>query len=362
LKVDARLSDFPVLGPDTQTKFSALGIETVEQLLDAEADWVAGELNLANVSESTVRLWQTHMSLMCFVSGIALDDAQVLSACGIDSPADFDDLDIDAVLSQIERFLNTDRGRRYAALRRRYSRQSLSGWQSNSQGNRSRWERYSSRWSNRRSSTRRSRGERAERRSDRRTERTSERRSERNGNREERRERRSERASSSRSSSSRSSSSRKRTTRPAKELRFFLERSSDVVDAPSIGPKTAERLAAVGIRSVADLLNADAASTAEEIDKSHIKPETIATWQHQARLVCCIPELRGYGAQLLVGCGLTEPKQIANATEEDLFRKIRSFARSKAGQRILRDGDGPDREKVAEWINYAGHMRPLEAA
>ncbi|QDS98695.1 DUF4332 domain-containing protein [Adhaeretor mobilis] len=345
LQTDASLTEFPVLGVDTQAKFSALGIETVAQLLEADCDWVAAKLDLPHVSAKTVRLWQSHMSLMCFVAGVALDDAQVLSACDIDSPAELSGMDIDAVATLIERFLTSERGRRYAALRRRYSRESLSNWQSNSRSSRSNWERYTSRWNNQRSESRRSRSEReGKRRSKRSTEQSSQ--------KGERRERQ----------STRSSSSRKRTTRPAKELRFLLERSSQVADAPSIGPKTAERLASVGIRSVADLLHADAASTAEELDVSHIKAETIATWQHQARLVCCIPELRGYGAQLLVGCGLTEPKQIAGATEEELFRKIRSFSRTTAGQRILRDGKVPNRDKIAEWIDYAGHMRPLEAA
>ena len=43
-------------------------------------------------------------------------------------------------------------------------------------------------------------------------------------------------------------------------LRFFLEPSDPVVDAPSIGPKTAERLQAVGLKTVADLLAADCAA------------------------------------------------------------------------------------------------------
>lgn len=336
LREEDLMTEFPVLGTETKAKFAALKISTVADLLNADADWVAGQLGLSHVSERTVRLWQTHMSLMCFVAGVSLDDAQVLSACGIDSPADLYETDIERLSVQINDFLETSRGQRYAALRRRYSAKSLSNWRRNARGNRQRWSSYAKRWASRRSRPAASSSSRSSQSNER---------------------------STGRSSSQRSSSSRSRTTtRPERELRFFLERSSNVEDAPSIGPKTAERLAEVGIRTVADLLNADAESTASEIDSSHIKADTVAAWQHQARLVCCIPELRGYGAQLLVGCGLTKPEQIAGASEEDLFRKIRGFSRSKAGQRILRDGKIPNREKVAEWIDYATHMRPLEAA
>lgn len=338
LREDDLMTEFPVLGTDTKVKFAALKIVTVADLLNADADWVAEELSLGHVSGRTVRLWQSHMSLMCFVAGVSLDDAQVLSACGIDSPGDFYEADIDRLSAKINEFLETNRGQRYAALRRRYSVKSLSNWRRNARGNRQRWAGYASRWAGHRS---RSAVQSSSRNSQRR-----------------------EQVSNQRSGSSapRKQTRAVKAVKAVKELRFFLERSSNVEDAPSIGPKTAERLAEVGIRTVADLLNADAESTANEIDSSHIKADTIAAWQHQARLVCCIPELRGYGAQLLVGCGLTEPEQIAGASEEDLFRKIRSFSRSKAGQRILRDGKIPNRDKVAEWIDYATHMRPLEAA
>ena len=67
-------------------------------------------------------------------------------------------------------------------------------------------------------------------------------------------------------------------------MRFHLSRQSDVEAAPSIGPKTAKRLYLAGIRKVADLLNADARSVAEELSVSHITATKITSWQQQARL------------------------------------------------------------------------------
>ena len=133
-------------------------------------------------------------------------------------------------------------------------------------------------------------------------------------------------------------------------------------DAPSIGPKTAKRLVKVGIRTVADLLNANPDSTASELGVSHIKPETLVAWQHQARLVCQIPELRGYGAQLLVACGMTLPEQIAKTGADQLVAQVHSYCETKEGQRILRSGEAPAREKIAEWVELASHSRSLDAA
>jgi hypothetical protein len=118
----------------------------------------------------------------------------------------------------------------------------------------------------------------------------------------------------------------------------------------------------VGIRTVADLLQANPESTASELDVSHISADTLANWQHQARLVCQIPELRGYGAQLLVACGLTQPDQIAGTSANDLIAQILSYCETKEGQRILRSGDPPKSEKIAEWVELAQQSRPLEAA
>ena len=113
---------------------------------------------------------------------------------------------------------------------------------------------------------------------------------------------------------------------------------------------------------MADLLNANPESAAEELDVNHIKAKTIAAWQHQARLVCQIPGLPGYGAQLLVASGFTEPEQIAGTSVDEMVGKILAFCQTKEGQRIMRSADAPQREKIAEWIDGANHHRPLEAA
>ena len=67
-----------------------------------------------------------------------------------------------------------------------------------------------------------------------------------------------------------------------KEKRFYLTLDDDIVRAPSIGPRTAERLNPCGINCVRDLLNCDAASLAGRLKARHITTARI-TDQHPAR-------------------------------------------------------------------------------
>src|SRR5690606_33492312 len=67
LATEAPLADFPVLGNDTGSIFAALGIRTVDDLLAANAADVARRLKRATITADAVQLWQSHMSLMCFV-------------------------------------------------------------------------------------------------------------------------------------------------------------------------------------------------------------------------------------------------------------------------------------------------------
>ena len=102
-------------------------------------------------------------------------------------------------------------------------------------------------------------------------------------------------------------SERKRT----KKLKWYLHRNDPLVDAPSIGPKTAKRFKKIGIKTVDDFLKADPGEMADRLDVKHMKEETLIEWQKQAKLICRIPQIRGHDSQILVGVDKTKPKEIA---------------------------------------------------
>lgn len=139
--------------------------------------------------------------------------------------------------------------------------------------------------------------------------------------------------------------------------RFYLTPDHDVVDGPSIGARTAERLKPHGILKVRDLLRADPVALAVLVDARHITAEVISEWQDQAMLVCSVPGLRGTHAQLLVGAGYRSADAIAEADVDKLCADVLGFAASRSGQRLLRNGDPPDIEKIRNWLEAARSVR-----
>lgn len=144
--------------------------------------------------------------------------------------------------------------------------------------------------------------------------------------------------------------------------RFHLSRSSPVVDAPSIGPKTAGRFQKIGVKTVDDLLECNPEDAAARIGKRHITADTIREWQAQARLCCRIPEIRGHDAQILVACGIDEPETLATSDPKQLLQRITPFCRTSAGKRIIRSGKAPDLTEVTAWISWSKQSRTLRAA
>jgi predicted flap endonuclease-1-like 5' DNA nuclease len=138
-----------------------------------------------------------------------------------------------------------------------------------------------------------------------------------------------------------------------------LAMTDDLVDAPSIGPKTAERFTAIGITTVAQFLDASPATMAEQLRTRWIKTERLVDWQDQARLVASVPGLCGYKAQLLVAVQCRDWQSLSAKDATSLHGDIEQFAITKAGQRILRSTEVPTVQDVAEWISNAtaSHQR-----
>lgn len=333
LAEDVAMREFPVLGEETTAAFAALDIHVVGDLLQADAAVVAHDLARPEVTAAVVALWQTHMRLMCFVPGVSLSDAQLLAACGIVTPGRLADADLDELAGRIKAFLATPRGARFASSADRYCRAQVRRWRTAASNNRQRWRNSPAGAAWKRTWEAAKTGQRSDR----------------------------SRSKSKHALRSHGASSR-RSRQATESLRFFLETSSPVVDAPSIGEKGAALLADVGIRSVADLLACDPKSTAEELDHRRVTAEVVRAWQQQARLVCRIPELRGYSAKLLVACGLTEPTQIAGADPKKLAATIAAYCETNEGERILRGSKAPDLAKIKQWVRHAALHRSLDAA
>jgi len=132
-------------------------------------------------------------------------------------------------------------------------------------------------------------------------------------------------------------------------LRFRLAAGDPLVDAPSIGPKTARRFAEIGIASVDQFLRCDPAATADRLATGWISADTISGWQTQARLMCQIPDLLCRDAQMISGAGYTAAAGVAAADPQTLYDRVASFAATSSGQRYLRGGPLPAPQDAVRW-------------
>lgn len=132
---------------------------------------------------------------------------------------------------------------------------------------------------------------------------------------------------------------------------------ANIVDAPSIGPKTATRFEAIGIETVGELLEASPAATARRLATRWIDEQRLADWQAQAELMCSVPGLLARDVKLLVGSGCRTPQTLADSDVVALHKSIARFAVTSDGRRALRGADPPEQEDIGRWIHNAnpGH-------
>jgi predicted flap endonuclease-1-like 5' DNA nuclease len=358
----------------TARQLRAIGVTSVSDLLSLSSDTTAALLAHLPINGAIIRRWQAEARLMCRIPRLRAYDARMLVACGITDPRELERMAPDELRGIVRRFLATEEGDRMA---RSGSDQELSRVK--------KWIRSAKHASLRRdaeSSDRAQRGQGS-------TGKMRRRRKRRTATAERRHASWTPRVvgqdisptdqppmdqpptdqpptdqpvAASAASHSASAVRREDKTGETRSRRFYLEPSSSAEAAPSIGPKTAERLAAIGVHTVIDLLKIVPEDAAVELGNRRIKPDTIRDWQAQATLVCRVPHLRGHDAQILVACGVREPEQLAAQNPHELFAKVDPFVTTREGERIVRAGKKPDLAEVTDWIEWAKHPRPLRAA
>jgi hypothetical protein len=135
-----------------------------------------------------------------------------------------------------------------------------------------------------------------------------------------------------------------------------LTLDDDIADGP-IGGKTVKRLRALGLATVRDLLKADPEALAALIDARAVTAQTVGAWQDQALLMCGVPGLKAAHAQLLEGAGYRSAGAIAAAEAGKLCADLMAFAATPAGQRVLRNGEVPDIERIKAWLEAARRVQ-----
>ncbi len=346
-------------------KLKSVGIDCVDQLLAQSPKQLADRLNSHDLDATAIRRLQGECRLLIGVRNLTPYPAKVLVGCGLTHPRELAETDFAVLAERIEAFLATDRGRALSQTASVTERSRLQDW---IQSHRSRSERKTP-----------PRSVRIERtvepaavvvKSDHvadqpRRERSSEpkknsagrfsdlRRQSLRGEAKQHDGQPKQRETSKTRSSDGSSSS---------NLRFYLQRTDDVEAAPSIGPRMAERLHKIGVKTVGDLLGRSPEAIASALQHSKTSSEIVKQWQQQATLVCRVPMLRGHDAQLLVAAGVTTPERLSQCESGWLLGKVEPIANSVEGKAILRGGKLPDLAEVQSWIDCSQHKRELVVA
>jgi len=353
------IQDAPSIDSATAERLRKIEVLVVGDLLRLDVEDAADRLRYAGITAGMLRRWQAEALLTCRIVRLRPYDARILVACGITDPDQLARIDAGELCRRVEAFGSTSTGQTVLRSGTGYELSRVTKWIQLANSRRH------GQWSSDRRSTRdRSHAPLDGTEPSRQTGRRGHDRSAREGRegreRTEGRERQSLRASSSRGS--RSGPVVLKMDQGKEDWKFHLGTADPIEDAPSIGPRTAERFGTVGIKTVADFLQADPEATAKRLDYRRINADAIRRWQQQTALACRIPQMRGHDAQILVACGITDPEALAKMDAQALWEEVEPFVKTNEGKRIIRNGKAPDFEEVYSWIQWAGHARELRAA
>ena len=378
LSVDSPIDQGPSIDAVAAARLRGLQVTHVVHLMQQDPCRLADALGLANVEANTIRRWQAECRLVCRVPSLRGFDSRILVACGITTPAALAATHPVTLLHKVEIFLATDRGQQLLLSGSSHELARITGWiaTANSQGLSKQSKATADNTTHNSQSDGKMPQPNGRRRSAMNHDTDFAPALKRNRHSEHpHRQKRKHTQANHRTETNRTNVVQFEQTTAAngnapateseseiRELRFYLQKDAAVVDAPSIGERMEERLQAIGIYTIQDLLDADAEQIADQLDHRRVDADTVLQWQQQTTLVCCIPMLRGHDAQLLVAADIVTPGDLAAWDAEELFQIIDPIARSKEGKRILRGGKLPDLEEVTDWINFAQHNRELRAA
>ncbi|MCU0707338.1 MAG: DUF4332 domain-containing protein [Pirellula sp.] len=317
LSLESPIEHVPGVSTDVADRFRSIGIHRAVDLMESDASNAAA---VAIWDLPTLRRVRSIVDLMCRTPQMRPFDAKVLVACGIDSARTLRGVQAQELARRVDRFLSSESGRLLWRTGSDSERARLRHWLDTTLAA---------------SPSQVSKEDYAVLRSQKKKRKVSK---------------------------LRRRPVEQHIVAPVVERRFHLELASPVVDAPSIGTRMAERLAAVNVITVGDLIAAEAKDIATALADKNVSAQVVAEWQQQTMLVCRIPNLRGQDAQLLVAAGYSTAELVAAADPESLYEAVTKVAQSRLGQRFLRGGNPPDAARTAQWILWAQKCRGVRAA
>ena len=147
---------------------------------------------------------------------------------------------------------------------------------------------------------------------------------------------------------------------------YWLQPNETIENLPSLGTQMSRRLVALGVREISNLVELDAEATSMPLDSLQISAATLRSWQAESRLLCCVPNLTGKSAQLLVVLGVMSPSELSQASADDLHNRAQRLRRNEGEYAALKWLDGrpqwPTRVDCQNWIRSGREARTFRQA
>jgi hypothetical protein len=94
------------------TRLQAIGVETVDDLLAAEPETLAAELDHHPVDADTITQWQQQAELVCRIPMLRGHDAQLLVAAEVTTPEELSESDADDLFGIVDVIARSHDGKR----------------------------------------------------------------------------------------------------------------------------------------------------------------------------------------------------------------------------------------------------------
>lgn len=331
------IEEAPNLDPASVANLHAIDVRFIRDILELSPSAAASQLARYGITSDQIQQWQSEVLLHCYLK-LTGDESRLLVASGIHNPTMLADVEAEVLLQKLDHVAATTTGQANYG----YDLRTVSHWIATA---------------HRCSFRRRLRVDEVPKPA---VATQSER-----GTRQRGRSPASSTPKTRRAKRTASSKGRVQSTvkmADASPLHFRLELTDPVIDAPSIGGKTAEKFHAIGVKTIDDLLRLKPDVGSKKLNDRRIKAETIQLWQAQTRLVYRIPNLHGHDAQILVACGVQNPTDLAQMDVKALLRKVSRFCGTTEGKRVLRNSQRPNQNEVRNWIRWSQETRQLRAA
>jgi len=118
----------PSIGPKTARRLEKIGVHTVDDLLMLEPQRASAQLNVSHIDPDTLRDWQKQATLVCRVPNLRGHDAQILVACGYNSPQEVAAADAEELLLLADEFADSHEGQRVLRGGLQPSLDEISNW------------------------------------------------------------------------------------------------------------------------------------------------------------------------------------------------------------------------------------------